>query len=177
MSMRRVRDWVVLGLLAGAAACAPQRRPPPPAPPQQQPRPPQPQPARPLPPPPPIADWRDVPLTPGGWVYRAEGAGPSAAFGQAAGGPAFTVRCDRAGRQVLLARGGGGPGNAITIRTSTLSRSLALSGGSAALPARDPLLDAIAFSRGRFTVEQAGLPMLVVPSWPEPARVIEDCRS
>jgi hypothetical protein len=32
------------------------------------------------------------------------------------------------------------------------------------------------FSRGRFTVEVPGAPMLVIPAWPEPARVIEDCR-
>ena len=46
----------------------------------------------------------------------------------------------------------------------------------AALPARDPLLDAIAFSRGRFAVEVAGLQTLYLPSWPEITRVIEDCR-
>ncbi|MDG2003332.1 MAG: hypothetical protein P8J20_08375 [Novosphingobium sp.] len=44
------------------------------------------------------------------------------------------------------------------------------------LPASDPLLDAMAFSRGRFAVETAGLPTLYVPSWPEVSRVIEDCR-
>jgi len=44
------------------------------------------------------------------------------------------------------------------------------------LAARDPLLDAMAFSRGRFAVETAGLPTLYVPSWTEVSRVIEDCR-
>ena len=42
--------------------------------------------------------------------------------------------------------------------------------------AYDPLLDAIAFSRGRFTVESESGAMLVLPAWPEPARVVEDCR-
>jgi hypothetical protein len=45
-----------------------------------------------------------------------------------------------------------------------------------ALAATDPLLDAIAFSRGRVTLEQAGLAPLVVPPYAEVARTIEDCR-
>ena len=44
------------------------------------------------------------------------------------------------------------------------------------LAARDSVLDAMAFSRGRFAVETAGLPTLYLPSWPEVSRVIEDCR-
>ena len=48
--------------------------------------------------------------------------------------------------------------------------------GAAGLPARDPLLDAMAFSKGRFAVEVAGLPTLYLPSWIEVSRVIEDCR-
>jgi hypothetical protein len=48
---------------------------------------------------------------------------------------------------------------------------------SAALAANDPLLDAMVFSRGRFSIEVTGLPRLIIPTWPEPARVIEDCRS
>jgi hypothetical protein len=34
----------------------------------------------------------------------------------------------------------------------------------------------MAFSRGRFAIETAGLPTLYVPSWPEVSRVVEDCR-
>ena len=45
-----------------------------------------------------------------------------------------------------------------------------------ALTPRDPVLDAMAFSRGRFLVEQAGMPTLVVPAWAEVGRVTEDCR-
>jgi hypothetical protein len=43
-------------------------------------------------------------------------------------------------------------------------------------PAGDAALDWIAFSRGRFVVAATGMPLLVLPAWPEPARVIEDCR-
>jgi len=39
------------------------------------------------------------------------------------------------------------------------------------------LLDAMAFSRGRFATAASGAPMLTVPSAPEVTRVVEDCRS
>jgi hypothetical protein len=47
---------------------------------------------------------------------------------------------------------------------------------TADLAASDPLLDGIAFSRGRIAVAMAGGVPLVVPAWPEAARTIEDCR-
>lgn len=43
-------------------------------------------------------------------------------------------------------------------------------------PASDPQLDLLAFSRGRMLVSIAGMGDLVLPSWPEFARVVEDCR-
>lgn len=46
----------------------------------------------------------------------------------------------------------------------------------AELHTNDPMLDSIAFSRGRFVLEVAGLETLYLPSWPEISRVIEDCR-
>ena len=71
----------------------------------------------------------------------------------------------------------------LTIRTTTLTRSLPVqpTGGApafvaTALAADDPLLDAVAFSRGHFTAEQQGAANLVVPAWPEIGRVVEDCR-
>ena len=155
-------------LIAGAAAlallagCTSRPAPQPvsaPAPPPSPPPPPAPS--------PPPEDWRDIALTPGDWRYGEEGA---ARFG--ADGAGFTIRCDRAGRRILLARDGAA--GTMTVRTSEGSRNFA--SASAALPASDAFLDAIAFSRGRFTVEAAGVPMLVLPSWPEPSRVIEDCR-
>jgi hypothetical protein len=47
---------------------------------------------------------------------------------------------------------------------------------SAELGAYDPLLDAIASSRGRIGISTSGLAALVVPPWSEVGRVIEDCR-
>ena len=71
----------------------------------------------------------------------------------------------------------------LTVRTSSTTRTLAVqpTGGTppyvaASLAATDPLLDAMAFSRGRFVVEQAGAPPLVLPAWAEIGRVVEDCR-
>jgi hypothetical protein len=72
----------------------------------------------------------------------------------------------------------------MTVRTSYGARNFPLSVQAepmayvyTSLPASDRILDQIAFSRGRFTVEVPGQPMLVLPAWPEPARVVEDCRA
>ena len=45
-----------------------------------------------------------------------------------------------------------------------------------ALDPRDPVLDAMGFSRGRFIVETATMRPLVIPAWAEVLRVAEDCR-
>ncbi len=177
--MRFWRVPLLVGVLI-LSACVPKREPPPatPARPQAQPRP-----TPPAPPPPPSVDWSLLPLTGGAWVYRAEADGSQAMFGPPTGAAAFIVRCDRARGQVSLWRQGTTSGNTMTVRTSAGARNLPLSVQAqppaylwSALPATDRLLDSIAFSRGRFTVEVPGTPMLVIPAWPEPARVVEDCR-
>jgi hypothetical protein len=53
----------------------------------------------------------------------------------------------------------------------------ATSQATAEIAAADPILDAIAFSRGRFAVNAAGVPSLVLPPWADVARVVEDCRA
>jgi hypothetical protein len=136
---------------------------PPPAPPAPPPPPPS---------PPPPQDWRDIALTPGDWAYRAEPGGSVAEFG--AGAPAFALRCLPGARQVVVERIGAPAGARLVVRTSFSERAIA---AGTPLPAADPLLDQMAFSRGRFTVAAEGLPMLIIPVWPEPARTIEDCRS
>jgi hypothetical protein len=40
----------------------------------------------------------------------------------------------------------------------------------------DPLLDAMAMSRGRVAVGVAGQPATVAPAWGEISRVVEECR-
>ena len=139
----------------------------------------------PAPPPPPKpvyeGDWRDWPLTPGDWTYRPAAGGSMALYGVAGVEPVLTIRCDGAGKSIVLTRRGSAPPAAsMTVRTTSVTRALSMTidGGMVAvrLPARDPLLDAIGFSRGRFVIEQPSLPTLVVPAWPEISRVIEDCR-
>jgi hypothetical protein len=46
----------------------------------------------------------------------------------------------------------------------------------ARLAAGDRLLDAMAYTKGRFAVEAGGMEALYVPAWPEVVRVIDDCR-
>lgn len=107
------------------------------------------------------ADWRDGPLTPGDWSY-ADGEARYAGF---------SLRCDPARRAIVLSRAGAaGP---LRLRTTYGEHVLA---PGTALPADDPRLDEMAFSRGRFAIEAAGAVTLVLPAWPEPARVVEDCR-
>ncbi len=133
-------------------------------------------PTPPVPAPAPLAaDWRDWPVTPGTWTYARSGAGSSATFG-GSDRRLLVLSCD-ADRRIRLTRPDQ-PAGTITIRTSSATRVLATqpTGAIVALTPTDPLLDAIGFSRGRFIVEQAGTPMLVVPAWAEIERVTEDCR-
>ncbi|TPG49804.1 hypothetical protein [Sphingomonas glacialis] len=143
-------------------------------------------PPRPVSPPPaPVAqaaDWRDWPVTPGDWSYRVDARGSIALFGTPGVDALLTLRCDRQTNMVYLSRQGRASAP-LTLRTSGLARSVTVqpTGGApayvaTALTPRDPILDAMAFSRGRFLVEQSGMPTLVVPAWAEVGRVTEDCR-
>lgn len=143
--------------------------------------------SRPLPPPPRPqfrGDWRDAPITPGDWRWSTEGSQSVARFANGL----LVLRCDPASRTVAFQRAGAArtPMAAtvpIILLTSNGNRQLSATPQdgpppvlSASFAGRDSALDAIAFSRGRFAVETAGLPTLYVPSWPEISRVIEDCR-
>lgn len=136
-----------------------------------------------LPAPPPVAtDWRDWPATAGDWVYLRDARGSSALFGAAGADALAVLRCDLPNRRLFLSRAGATTGP-FTVRTTSVTRQLptGATGGvppyvAAVLPAGDPLLDAMAFSRGRFTLEQPGATPLVLPAWAEVGRVIEDCR-
>lgn len=172
--MRRILTLLALTLVSACVAPPSAPAPPPPAAPVALPPPPAPTPL--------ASDWRDWPLTPGVWSYERDSRGTRAMFGLANADARLVLRCDRADRQVYLSRAGAQTG-ALTIRTSSTVRAVPVrpTGGTlpyvaAALGVRDPLLDAMAFSRGRFVVEQAGDVALVVPAWAEIGRVIEDCR-
>lgn len=122
----------------------------------------------------------DAAQSQGDWAYRATADGTAAYFG-ANGQPDFAIVCHTASHTVDLVRTG--PAAAavpVTIRTETGDRPLnampQASGVAATLAANDPVLDAMAYSKGRFAVEAANMSALYVPAWPEVARVIEDCR-
>lgn len=170
-----------LVLLASCVGPAPERRPTPaPAPaPVERPTP-APPPAAPTPaaPAPTAADWQYRPAAPGSWTYRSDAAGSVAQFGTQA-----SIRCDIATRRIRIARAGGTQGP-LTIRTSFGAVGWPATASGGAMPelvavraANDVVLDQIAYSRGRFALEAAGLPMLILPPWAEVARVIEDCRA
>ncbi len=126
-------------------------------------------------PPRPAIDWREARATPGNWVWSNPGGRSTAIFANGI----FSLHCDQG--SVVLARRGSGEGQVpLSISTSTVTRTLSGAGSASEITVRisgrDPLLDAMAFSRGHFAVEVAGLAPLYVPSWPEVSRVIEDCR-
>lgn len=128
--------------------------------------------------------WMDVPATPGTWRYEVTGNGPVAVFVSTANIGEFVLSCPRPGSPVGLWRAGTSRvPQVMTIRTETATRSFEVSQLEATNPylaasiaASDPLLDAMALSKGRFAVEIAGLPALYLPSHAEVSRVIEDCR-
>jgi hypothetical protein len=170
----------MLAIAALASCVAPPK--PAPAPP------PPPRPAPALPAAPPQQDWRDIPLTPGDWTWRGSaGQGSIAQYGLAGQAAQFALRCDLPTRAVIFSRGGGSGSAAagsmaFTTSFGPFSLSASYGGGQppaivATASAHDPRLDQIAFSRGRFLVDVAGQPRLVLPAWPEVARVIEDCRA
>jgi hypothetical protein len=130
----------------------------------------------------PSGPWLDWPLAPGEWVYRKDDRGSIALFGPAGGEATVILRCDRDRGSLFLSRAGTGPAT-MTIRTSSVSRDLAAqsTGGKPAYAAttlspNDPLLDAMAFSRGRIAVEMSGAQYIAIPAWAEMGRVTEDCR-
>lgn len=169
--------------LTALSACVSERPapvPPPPAPPPVQ---------KPVLPPAQTLNWRDVPLTPGNWSYGREGTATVAAFHSPQGQRLFALFCHRERGSLTLSR----TGNATsplpaTILTTYASRPVSIVPmGSAdagtdsqeltvSLRSADPVLDEMAFSRGRFSLEVNGLPTLYLPAHAEIGRVIEDCR-
>ena len=109
-----------------------------------------------------------LPITPGAWSLVATPTGSEARYGAH-----LSLRCDRTARTVTIARPAE-PAASLTIVTDASTRALPAGGR---LLANDSLLDAIAFSRGRFVVSGGIGPVLAVPTWPEAARAIEDCRN
>lgn len=126
--------------------------------------------------------WLDEPRSVGDWSYR-QNIDESRAQYLGAGGELFSLTCKfsaqkiQMDRPVAAARAG-----MMRIRTETGDRVFNATPNAGAntvsimLNQNDPLLDAMAITKGRFAVELEGAPTLYLPSWAEVTRVIEDCR-
>jgi len=125
-------------------------------------------------------------VTPGVWTYQAVPGGSAARFVDSTGIARFAFECSKATRRVTISRTSAVAAPSIFLWATDASRTLFTRFEPKAmrlttdLAARDPLLDAIAYSRGRIAVTVggagAGTEALVMPAWPEAARTIEDCR-
>jgi hypothetical protein len=122
-----------------------------------------------------------IPLA-GSWTYAPAPDGSAATFLNASAMPQLTIRCDRTSRRVSIAKPATVAVPFLNVWTGTMTRGVPASFNPATqrvtiqFPAYDPLLDALAFSRGRIAVYISGSPALVLPAWPDIARVVEDCR-
>lgn len=170
-------------MLAAGCVPAPDSTPAPTPAPVQTTPPPAPAPPSPMPAPAP-ENWMDAARTPGNWSYRSTSGGSMALYGEAQTDARFSIRCDASARSVTLMRAGNAPGTVpMRILTETAERTVNAqpTGGelpylAVSVPARDPILDAMALTKGRFAVETSGMPTLYLPAWAEVTRVIEDCR-
>ena len=128
-------------------------------------------------------DVNDWPLTPGDWTYSRDSRGSVGQFGASGRRAMLSLRCDMQTRRVTLLREASAPAQHMVIRTSSMTKQLPaqLTGGTLAYVAaeimsNDPILDAMAFSRGRILVEAEGQQPVILPSWAEIAHIVEDCR-
>ncbi len=147
-------------------------------------------------------NYLDAPQTPGNWLYfgtaSTRATNGRAVYAASESQPLFMLTCAVQGSpQITLSRSTGQSGpRAMTIRTETTARTLDANAtarrtaayinmpiwemmpgtASVTLSANDPLLDAMAITKGRFAVEVEGERTLYLPAWAEVSRVIEDCR-
>ena len=131
----------------------------------------------------PVATYAQATPIAGSWAYRPVAGGSEAVFTNASAQAQLTLRCTRSTRRVSLSRPATGAAPFLFVWTSSNTRNIPASFQPATrqliaeLAMMDPLLDSIAFSRGRFAVSSSGTPALVLPASPEIDRVIEDCRT
>lgn len=154
---------VMLALASCTAIPAPEAPAPVPAPVAAAPKP------APAPPPAATRPWDERALDGGAWRY--DSGSRTASFIPASGGaPLLSIACSGGG--IRLTSGLAGE---VSLRTTAGTDAIRFDGGGASLTNRDPRLDRIAFSRGRFALEGPG-GALTLPVQSEIGRVIEDCR-
>ena len=130
-----------------------------------------------------VADLATATPLAGSWSYAATPGGSEAKFASTSGFPQLWMKCTRATRRISIARVASAAAPFVNVWTSSQERSVPSAFNPAAgrltieLAAFDPLLDAIASSRGRVGFAVGAQPPLVLPPWPEVSRVIEDCRA
>ncbi len=178
-----------LAVTFGLAACIPASQPPAPTPPPVAAPAPTPTPA-PAPAPTPVvqeqsyANYLDAPPTPGTWFYESEPNETLALFGTDPQNPVFILRCGdgQVGLARVVANRTEQP-RAMSVTAETTQRQLSANSVSnrqplagAFLDPRDPLLDAMAITKGRIAIGVEGERTLYLPAWVEISRVIEDCR-
>ena len=120
---------------------------------------------------------------PGNWNYESTADGSVATYSNESGFIQLWMHCTRATRRVMIARPAAASAPFVSVWSSSLTQNVPASFSPATgrltidLAPFDPLLDAIANSRGRIGFVVQGQAPLVIPAWAEPARVIEDCRA
>jgi hypothetical protein len=118
----------------------------------------------------------------GNWTYSPSPAATEAVFTASDGRAQLVLKCARASRQLWISKPSTGPITRLSVWTSEMTRDLSttydpsLGRVTALLSAFDPLLDALAMSRARIAVALPDSPPVVLPSSPEVARIVEDCR-
>ena len=123
----------------------------------------------------------DMPIA-GTWNYAAIAGGSEATFVDSGSRVQLTIRCARLTRQITILKPASTAAPFMWVWTSSQVNNVPATYDptsaevSASLAAFDPLLDAIASSRGRIGFSTSGLAALVVPPWADVGRVIEDCR-
>lgn len=136
--------------------------------------PPAPQPVAPAPTPAPLPtpsqSWEDRAVDRGAWRYDA-GSKVAAFVPTGSSNALLTMACSDGGIRMTSALAGN-----VSLRTSAGTDQIRFDNGSASLTNRDPRLDRIAFSRGRFALETPDGGALTLPVQSEIGRVIEDCR-
>lgn len=129
----------------------------------------------------PPQDWRDWPMTDGAWRYQGGGQTSVATFGVAGAPPLVTFRCEVTARRIVVQAATARAAGQMSVRTTFGATQWPLQADGTSFvairPANDPTLDQIAFSRGRFMITLSGTAPMILPTWAEVTRVIEDCRS
>ena len=129
-----------------------------------------------------VADYSIAPVAAGSWTYQALPGGSEARFIDTTNTARLMIRCTKMSRQVNISHTSAIAAASLLVWTSSASHTVPARFEPNAMrvtadfSAFDPLLDAIAFSRGRLVVTMAGGVPTVAPAWPEAARTIEDCR-